>query len=273
MKRLIVCDIDGSLMPPSAGLTVSTAVQDRLIALEKQGDVVVLNTARVFQGAYSLAKQVKMDVFGGFIIASNGCQIYEVSSQKDIYKACMDQEQVKWLWELATSMDIGFGFSQKDCFVCNRMEEGFQLDQKNCDVDYIITNHFEKYMKDDIVKCAFAASEAKLVKSMSEIEDEIKKRTDFTVIKSTPLLYDIINQQESKYRAVEILLNLLGADWNDVTAIGDGYSDVEIIQRAGFGCTLENGKQECKEVADLIVPSCYEDGCLVWLDKLLEEKR
>ena len=34
---------------------------------------------------------------------------------------------------------------------------------------------------------------------------------------------------------------------------------------------LENAKEECKEVADMIVPSCYEDGCLIWLDRLLEE--
>ena len=50
MKRWIVCDLDGSLMPPSDGLFVSKAVQEKLIALQEKGNTVILNSARVFQG-------------------------------------------------------------------------------------------------------------------------------------------------------------------------------------------------------------------------------
>lgn len=271
MKRLIVCDIDGSLMPPSAGLTVSAPVQEKLIQLQQKGNTIVLNSARIFQGVYPLAKQIRMDEFGGYIISSNGCHIYEMAKEETIYTVSMNPEQVQWLWDFASSLNIGIGFSQPDYFVCSKMAEGFSLDHDNCDIDYIVTNHPEKYLKQEVVKCALAAETEVLAKAFPMIQEKLNAHTDFTAIASTGLLYDVINRGISKHGTTEKLLHLLGIGWDRVTSIGDGYSDVEIIRLSGLGCTLENAKRECKEVADMIVPSCYEEGCLVWLDALLDE--
>lgn len=98
MKRLIVCDLDGSLMPPSSGLFVSKAVQEKLIALQKLGNMVILNSARVFQGVYPLAKQIGMDTFGGYLISSNGSHVYDMQTKKVMDQINMDKDQVLWLW-------------------------------------------------------------------------------------------------------------------------------------------------------------------------------
>ena len=58
MRWIVVCDLDGSLMPASSGLRVSKEVEDRLIRLQEKGHIVILNSARIFQGVYPLAKQI-----------------------------------------------------------------------------------------------------------------------------------------------------------------------------------------------------------------------
>lgn len=269
MKRWIVCDIDGSLMPPSAGPYVSKEVAQRLIELQEKGNHVVLNSARIFQGVYPLAKQIEMDRFGGYLISCNGCQIYDMKEGKILFEQTLKKDQVEWFWNYVGSLGLGVGFSQPEAFITNQMEKGFQLDQKNCDIDYIVTGHPEKYLQDAVLKCAIASKMENLSSNFDKIQEEAKKHTDFMVIPSTPFLYDVIHEQASKQDALEKLLEHLNISWEQVSAIGDGISDVESIRKAGLGCTLENGKEECKEVADLIVPSCDEDGCLVWLDQLL----
>ena len=43
-----------------------------------------------------------------------------------------------------------------------------------------------------------------------------------------------------------------------------------MLEKSALGVTLENGCLACKKAADLIVPSCYENGCIEWLKELLK---
>ena len=43
-----------------------------------------------------------------------------------------------------------------------------------------------------------------------------------------------------------------------------------MIQRAALGATLTNGKPECKKNADMIVESCYEDGCISFFKHIIK---
>ena len=46
-----------------------------------------------------------------------------------------------------------------------------------------------------------------------------------------------------------------------IFAIGDYYNDLEMIEDADFGVTVENAPDKVKDVADLIVSKC-EDGAI-----------
>ena len=81
---------------------------------------------------------------------------------------------------------------------------------------------------------------------------------------------DVICSSVDKFKTCNRLLQELNISWQEVSSIGDGLSDVDCIKESKLGVTLENGKKECKEVADMIVPSCYEDGCIEWLNFILK---
>ena len=266
--KVIVCDLDGSLMNPSSGLFVSANVKNHLIQVQKKGVHVILNSARCFQGVYPLSKQIQMQDFNGYIISCNGAHCYCVQTNQTIFEYCISHEDAFKIWRYGLEHGFGVGFSQPDYFVANKMTKGFKLDMQNCDVDYILTNHPKKYLKKSIWKVCISDTKEKIDACYESMKKEIESLCDVKVVHSTDTMIDIIHKDCEKLNSVERLLREIHTSFKDVSAIGDGISDTTVLKACGYGVTLENGCKECQEVADKIVPSCYEDGCIEWLKEL-----
>lgn len=137
MVRTIVCDLDGSLMNPSSGIYVNEAVKEALIEVEKRDVLVVLNSARCFQGVYPLSKQILMQDFGGYVISCNGAHCFDVKMKKTMFEYVISNNDVSFIWQYAQKHNLGVGYSQPDYFVANKMTHGFELDMHNCNVKVV----------------------------------------------------------------------------------------------------------------------------------------
>lgn len=268
MVRAIVCDLDGSLLNPSSGIYVKETVKDALIEVQKKGILVILNSARCFQGVYPLSKQIQMQNFGGYVISCNGAHCFNVKTEKTLFEYSISNKDVSFIWEYAAKHDLGVGYSQPDYFVANKMTFGFDLDMHNCDVDYILTNHMEKYLKNSVWKVSISDSRDRIDAMYDEMKSMIESNCNVKVVHSTDTMIDIIHKNCEKLNSVDRLLKCLEISWDDVSSIGDGSSDAPVLEASSLGVTLENGCEACKRVANKIVPSCYEDGCIEWLKEL-----
>lgn len=269
--QAIICDIDGSLMNPSSGLFVSKEIEEKIIELEKRGVLVILNSARTFQGVYPLARQLQMDTFGGYIISCNGCHIYNIKNEKTEFEYTIDRDSCLKMWQIAKKYNLIPGFTQPSYVVCEEMTHGYYLDKETCQVDYMVSHDPKKHSQGSIWKCTISQTKEELDRSYDLCRNEILETVNVNIVRSTPYMVDIVNAKSDKFVACTRLLEQLNIDWKDVSVIGDGYADLTCVQAAGYGVSLENAKPEVKDVANQIVPSCYEDGAVVWLDTLLEE--
>lgn len=267
MLKICICDLDGSLMNPSSGLYVKEEIKNKLIALQQKGYVMILNSARVFQGVLPLAYQIQMNQFGGYVISSNGAHVYDVLKQETVFEYPIDAKTCQRLWDLTLQHHLEPGYTQPDFVCCHSLTHGYELDAFNCQVEY---KEIENCLFEGSV-CKFSVSDTKEKLDMyfENLKKEMESQYDVIAIRSTPYMADVISSSVDKYKTCDRLLKEIHHTWDEVTCIGDGVSDVECIQASKLGVTLENGKEECKSVADLIVPSCFEDGCLEWLDQLL----
>lgn len=268
MVDAIVCDLDGSLMNPSSGIYVKEIVRDALIEVQKKDVLVILNSARCFQGVYPLSKQIQMQKFGGYVISCNGAHCFNVKTKETLFEYSISYADASFIWEYAVNHDLGVGYSQPDYFVANKMTHGFELDMHNCDVDYILTNHMEKYLKGSVWKVSISDSKSRIDSIYDEMKSIIELNCNVKVVHSTDTMIDIIHKDCEKLNSVNRLLKNLEISWKDVSSIGDGLSDAPVLEASGLGVTLENGCEACKKVAKKIVPSCYEDGCIEWLKEL-----
>ena len=86
------------------------------------------------------------------------------------------------------------------------------------------------------------------------------------VSRSNPCYIEINCLGVTKATALEELANSLGIDQSEVAALGDNYLDQEMIEWAGEGVCVADAAPEVKRVANLIVPSCDEDGVAYYID-------
>jgi rRNA maturation RNase YbeY len=80
------------------------------------------------------------------------------------------------------------------------------------------------------------------------------------VVQALPEMLEILPSGASKGDGVHMLLDHLGANVDEVMAIGDGENDVEMLNLVRWGVAMANGSDKAKTVADAIVTSNDEDG-------------
>lgn len=156
--------------------------------------------------------------------------------------------------------------------VASGFREGFILDWKNCEVDYLFTFHPQRHIGDELWKCSVSADPAQLDAVFAQLASRIEAIGAYQVVRSTDTIIDITPQGCSKAAAVEAVLDMLGRSFDDAAAIGDSGSDMQLIRRSGLGVTLENGSAECRQAAQLIVPGCEKEGCMTLIDALIAQK-
>lgn len=81
---------------------------------------------------------------------------------------------------------------------------------------------------------------------------------------------DIIPKEGSKSAGIEAMIRELGITMEETAAIGDGSNDVTMVEAAGLGIAMGNGKDELKAVADYITEPLAMDGLSKAIDYILE---
>lgn len=267
----LICDLDGTLLAPSGGVHVSKRVEEALIALQEQGMTIVLASARIFQGVRPLAKQLQMERYHGYIIAQNGTMGYDVANDRTLFVHDIQIDDSMQLWKLATEKGLDFGVAQPAYMVASGFSEGFYLDRFNCQVDYLLTDQPQSYVKDVIWKCSASAQKETIDAVFDTFQQQVEATYPYHVIRSTETFVDVIHQGCSKENGLKELFALTNQNFEHAAAIGDGNSDAEMIRLSAYGVTLENGSERCKQYAKRIVPSYEQEGCLELFEELLKK--
>lgn len=194
-----------------------------------------------------MSKQILMQDFGGYVISCNGAHCFDVEMKKTIFEYVISNNDVSFIWQYAQKHNLGVVYSQPDYFVANKMTYGFELDMHNCDVDYILTNHMEKYLKGSVWKVSISDSKSRIDSIYDEMKSIIELNCNVKVVHSTDTMIDIIHKDCEKLNSVNRLLKNLEISWKDVSSIGDGSSDAPVLEASGLGVTLENGCEACKK--------------------------
>lgn len=87
---------------------------------------------------------------------------------------------------------------------------------------------------------------------------------------SDGMSFDLTKKGISKVSGIDAILSAYHFDLNEAAAIGDGWNDIGMLRHCGLGIAMGNAKDECKEAADVICPSIFDDGLAAAIDHILE---
>lgn len=267
--KLLVLDIDGTLTNSKKEITPNT--RKSLLKLQEEGIKVVLASGRPTPGIYKLAKELKLDHYGSYILSYNGAKIINCKTDEIIYQNVIPQDYIPQLYDAAVKANVGIISYENDSIITS--SEIDQYIQKEATINQIPikeVDNFAEYITFPVNKCLMTGDGTYL----ATVEEDMKEQfgTDLSIYRSEPFFLEIMPQHVDKAYSLGKLLAHLGLTKDEMICCGDGFNDISMIKYAGLGVAMSNAQDAVKEVADYITLSNDEDGIVAVLDKFIFEE-
>jgi Cof subfamily protein (haloacid dehalogenase superfamily) len=91
-------------------------------------------------------------------------------------------------------------------------------------------------------------------------------RQNYSTIQSEDDYLEIVPPNQSKGAALNKLISRLGIDRSEVLAVGNQLNDLDMLQNAGIGVAVANSHPELKDQADYVCQRSYGDGVVEAMD-------
>ena len=91
--------------------------------------------------------------------------------------------------------------------------------------------------------------------------------TRFTMVKSSPFFFEVLNTKASKGNAVEWVANYCQIKMEQVMCLGDHENDVSMLERAGFGVAMGNAVPAAAQAANIVTFDNDSDGVALAIER------
>lgn len=273
--RMIGFDLDGTLLTEKKELCPYTI--DILKRAVKQGIEILPVTGRPLCG---LPKMVKELVGLRYAITANGARILDLKEGRVLREQLVDTKTAEQILEILGKYDTlreiyydGTGYAKRA-----ELEKIHQFFEEGPMAEYVRTTRqpvedlMEKFYKEnravDKVQGVFAHLEER-----KKALDEIKQLKDVTVTGALKNNIEVNGIGVNKGDALLWLADYLGIAAQETMAFGDGDNDIALLEKAGTGVAMKNGREEVKDVADAITERTNdEEGAAQFIEKYVLKK-
>lgn len=247
MKKLLLLDIDGTLLDTKKNLPPSTKM-----ALEQaraNGHDLAIATGRAPFMFGKLAAELGIDSFVSF----NGQ--YVVHKGQPIHRGAIKKELLKEVSRFAESHDHPMVFMDEARMVSNI---GYHphIKESITSLKLDFTHPPEEqdfYLNQSVYQAlVFCSHEEEAVYHESF--------PDLDFVRWHRVSCDILPQGGSKAGGIKELIAATGHALEDTIAFGDGLNDVQMMELAGYSVVMGNGHTAVKEKADYITDHVDESG-------------
>lgn len=262
--KLVVADFDDTTVGDD--LVISKENEIAIHDYVAKGGVFAFCTGRMIQGIIKYARDLKLR---GEIIGYQGAEVADIETGRVKYRYKIPYETALmiskfldkhgWYYQI---YDDGKFYVEKDTDIARHYEffTGVKMN-----VAGTILSEFIYINKISPVKIMLRVNENERENIMKTLNDNFSSLVKINFSKK--YLIEIVDINVDKGIAVKEMANRLGIEKEEIICIGDALSDVPMIKFAGLGVCVANGCQEAKESADILAPSCKENGLAYVLNK------
>ena len=258
--RLISLDLDGTLTNSDKVITPHTF--EVLMRAQAAGVRLVLCSGRPTYGIAALARQLKLEENGGFVLSCNGANIIDWITGDLLFRQPLEARFLPKLLELADAHGLPLLTYCGDCILATRndsvyLDEEARINQMPVEVvtDFIAE---ASRLEGGAPKCLIPGDPELLV----ELEEKMKTifGDALSISRSAPFFLEIMAPGVGKDHSLARLLAHLDLSREQLIAFGDGFNDLTMLRFAGMGVAMANAADEVKAVADFVTLSNDEDG-------------
>ncbi|MGL5980291.1 MAG: Cof-type HAD-IIB family hydrolase [Phocaeicola sp.] len=264
--KLLALDLDGTLTDKQKEITPHTL--HTLLRAQEMGVKIVLASGRPTYGIAPLAEKLKLKEHGGYILSYNGCEIFDWSNGKLLYKKTLNTQLLPYLHECATKNNFAILQYEEGCIVTEMPEDSYVLQAARLNKMSIrrVENLLEE-IKTPMPKWLIAGEPKRLERLEKEMSNALKGKMG--IFRSEPYFLELVPDGVDKALSLALLLEKIGMRSEETIAIGDGFNDLSMIQYAGLGIAMGNAQPIVKENADYITLSNDQDGVAAAIEKFI----
>lgn len=249
--RLLLFDLDGTLL--RSDKSISPSVLKALYRCREKGILIGISTARGEQNTLPFIEELQPDIWitsAGALVKYNG---------EPIYKAEFSKEQTKRMIALAREVcgaDCEITVDTVDSHYWN-----YKMDPKKQDPSWgdSIYTDFKDFEESALKVCVEIFDDRQAMRLQKLLDGcDCIRFSDGYWYKFTP-------KGTTKERAIQELCSVCRISAEEITAFGDDYADIGMLQLCGTGIAMGNAVREVKEQADLVIGSNDEDGIAAYL--------
>ncbi len=259
MVKIILSDIDGTLLTPESTVTEKTAETVRRAV--RAGLPFALVSARMPEAIYPITDKMGLRLplvcySGAYVLTDMGDVLFSKTMRQEDARAVLTALQRDYP-HLTCNLYAGHHWyveDLKDPRVIREMDiteaQAEQADLR----ELLATTLPHKYL---------------LMGEPGDIEAAEKELSAafpaLNVVRSAPHLLEIMDKSIAKDVGIEKLLAHYGLKKEDALAFGDNYNDIEMLRYVGTSVAMGNAPEKIKEIATEVTGPNTEDGLATYL--------
>lgn len=253
MDKIIFSDVDGTLLNSNHEVLPNTLLAIK--ELQKNNINFVIISARSPSGIYPILQK---NNFKCPIISYSGALILD-SNKKVLYHKGMKKEDAISIISFIEERNFDLTwciYSFDEWIVKNRQDKRIAREERIVEATSIEGN-INSVSKDEVHKILCICNPDKILMIEKEIKD---KFPNFSIVKSSPILLEIMEKNITKASAINKLCELWNISINNTIAFGDNYNDFEMLTTVNKGYLMDNAPDELKQRIKLHTDSNDNDG-------------
>ncbi len=249
--KLLALDLDDTLF--DSGKDISPANREAVLRAMHEGVRVILASGRAFEGVHPCNVALGNH---DYTICCGGAQVLDDSGNL-IYDNCVPPHLAKQVMQWATDKQVYYQLYFNDGYYYTRHTPYTDLYAGRC--NYAGTQRPDLMQIEEVrsAKILMIETPENVQKYKRELSDLFP---DLRILTSQCEYLEVMHPQTSKGNALAFLAQHLGIDRSEIIAIGDSEIDAAMLEYAGLGVAVENAVPSIKQIADVIVPRCDQDG-------------
>ncbi len=259
--RLVVSDVDGTLVDKQKQLTPATA--DAVARLEAAGVGFTIISARPRSGMMPIADTLGLDepmgAFNGGIVFTRAGKVMahhviDPAVARGVMKLAEGQAVDRWVfaddrWYASTDQGVHV---EHECVASNQRP--------------IVTTDFSGLL-DKADKITFVSDDAALLAAMHGRAKDFAAQA--TIVQSQTYYLDVTALAANKGDGIAALCEAFGVGLEETAAIGDQFNDVPMLEAAGFAVAMGNAPDKVQSYADAVTRANDADGVAHAIDTLI----
>ena len=260
--KIFFADLDGTLLNDNKKITPLTYAT--LKKWTDKGNKLVLCSGRALDSVINVRETLGLSDFSNmYLIGYNGGEIYDCTTKTLLNRVALSFDTAKKCFEIAKKHNIHIQTFSDTHIITEKEDDELIFYKKAVHTPVIFTDDFMPYLDKEPCKClAISLHDKELMKTFSQtIADEL--RDEVTVMTSTPHYIEMFPVTSGKGFSVKWLCKYLNIPLENALAAGDEMNDISMIEAAGIGIAMRNGRDFVKKIANVITDTDNNNDGLV----------